>query len=194
MSSPFLYHAGDRLSGAELAAARLDGDVIEIGEAFMPADAVETRELRAGSLGSLVGPQLALTHESAAWVYGAIDDLPSRHCIQRRTESRIHAVLDASVRYRDVRLPPVDTEIIGGIAVSTPTRTIVDLLRDRVLREQASPDVVDLMLRWRPALASAAIEWLLRAGPVQHKRAALAFLRLRLSPHSTSEAAAATRR
>ena len=42
MSWPFLYFAGDRLSLAELACARLDGDVVEIGDAYMPADAVET--------------------------------------------------------------------------------------------------------------------------------------------------------
>lgn len=63
---PFLYFAGDRLSTAELTAARLDGDVVEIGEAFMPADAVETRELRAASLRSFVRDTLAVTHESAA--------------------------------------------------------------------------------------------------------------------------------
>ena len=40
----------DRLSPAELSAACLDGDLVELGEAYIPADAVETRGLRAGSL------------------------------------------------------------------------------------------------------------------------------------------------
>ena len=50
MSSPFLYFADERLSPAELSAARLDGHLVELGEAYIPADAVETRGLRAGSL------------------------------------------------------------------------------------------------------------------------------------------------
>lgn len=177
MSSPFLYHVGDRLSGPELAAARLDGELVEIGEAFMPADAVETPEIRAGSLRSIAGPQVALTHESAAWVHGAIDHLPPRHSVQRRTPSRIHAVVDRTVRYRDLYLPSTDTQFIGGIAVSTPTRTLVDLLRDRVLRDDTSLDVVHAMLRWQPGLAVSGVQWLENAGPVHHKRAALAFLR-----------------
>ena len=43
MASPFLYFADDRLSAAELSAARLDGHLVELGEAYIPADAVETR-------------------------------------------------------------------------------------------------------------------------------------------------------
>ena len=42
MASPFLYFADDRLSRAELSAACLDGDLVELGEAYIPADAVET--------------------------------------------------------------------------------------------------------------------------------------------------------
>ena len=43
MASPFLYFADDRLSLAELSAAWLDGDLVELGEAYIPADAVETQ-------------------------------------------------------------------------------------------------------------------------------------------------------
>ncbi len=72
MPWPFLYFPGDRLSRTELSAARLDGHVVEVGEAYMPADAVETRELRAGSARPWLSAALALTHESAAWVHGAL--------------------------------------------------------------------------------------------------------------------------
>jgi hypothetical protein len=65
MASPFLYFAGERLTACELSAARLDGDVVDVGEAFMPADAVETRELRAASLRSLLGDHLAATRFTA---------------------------------------------------------------------------------------------------------------------------------
>ena len=116
---PFLYFPGDRLSQTELMAARLDGHVVEIGEAFMPADAVETREMRAGSLRSILGSQLAATHESAAWVHGVRDEPPSRHHVQRCVDHRVAHVLDTRLHYRDLRLPPRDCVIIGGATVST---------------------------------------------------------------------------
>ncbi|UUT35391.1 hypothetical protein [Microbacterium elymi] len=50
MGSPYLYFVGERLSQAELSAACLDGHLVELGDGYMPADAVETVALRAGSL------------------------------------------------------------------------------------------------------------------------------------------------
>jgi hypothetical protein len=176
MTWPFLYHAGETLTDAELRAARLDGDVVEIGEAFMPADAVETRELRAGSLRTLAGTRLALTHESAAWVHGALLDPPARHCVQRCVAARPHHVLDRRLRYRDLRLPERDGLRIAGVTVTTPERTLVDLLRDRVLREGGDDAVVRALLAWRPGLLFDALAWLDTAGPVQFKRAARIYL------------------
>lgn len=177
MTWPFLYYAGESLSDAELRAARLDGDVVEIGEAYMPADAVETRELRAGSLRDLAGARLALTHESAAWVHGVLDDPPLRHCVQRCVPARPHHVLDRRLRYRDLRLPDRDGVRIAGVTVTTPERTLVDLLRDRVLREGGEDAAVRALIAWRPSLVSDALDWLDTAGPVQFKRAARDYLR-----------------
>ena len=177
MTWPFLYLPDDRLSRTELMAARLDGHVVEVGDAYMPADAIETRELRAGSLRAAVGTQLALTHESAAWVHGEIDDPPERHSVQRRTQTRLHHVLDHRLRYRDLQLPAEDAMMLGGVAVSTPTRTLVDLIRDRVVHESRGEDIVVRLVRRQPELVGAAIDWFGRAGPVHHKRAALAYLR-----------------
>src|SRR3546814_4417455 len=50
MASPFLYFAGSRLSQAELSAACLDGDLVPLGDGFVPADLIETTALRAASL------------------------------------------------------------------------------------------------------------------------------------------------
>jgi len=175
---PFLYFADDRLSTAELTAARLDGDLVEIGEAFMPADAVETRELRAASFRSIGGPERAVTHASAAWVHGAIPDPPLIHTLQRAGPTRAAFPLDARIRFRDVALPAGDIELISGVAVTTPVRTLVDLVRDAATG--ASPrHLVDDMLAWRPDLLAAAIAWVDAAGPIHHKRAAAAELRRR---------------
>ena len=76
MASPFLYFADDRLSRAELTAACLDGDLVELGDAYIPADAVETSALRAGSLLPVLGENLAATHLTAAWIQGALPQQP----------------------------------------------------------------------------------------------------------------------
>ncbi|CAN7283258.1 SAM-dependent methyltransferase [Microbacterium sp. LjRoot45] len=177
MPWPFLYFPDGPLSSAELGAARLDGDLVEVGEAFMPADAVETAELRAGSLGRVVGARWALTHESAGWVHGAFPDPPALHCVQRCVATRSQNVLDGRLRYRDVRIPESDVQWVGGVAVSTVVRTFVDLLRDRVLDQGDSDRAVRIMLEWRPGLADDGLRWLEQAGPVHHKRAAQEYLR-----------------
>jgi hypothetical protein len=169
---PFLYFAGDRLSGAELTAARLDGDLVEVGEAFMPADAVETREMRAGSLRAIVGETRAATHASAAWIHGALADPPIVHSVQRASTRRARIPVDVRVHVRDLLLPAADVESIGGILVTTPVRTVVDAAR-------TDDGVLDALLAWRPELLDAAIAWLAASGPVHHKRTALATLRRR---------------
>lgn len=176
MTWPFLYHPGEVLSDAELRCARLDGDLVEIGEAFMPADAVETRELRAGSLAALVGSRLALTHESAAWVHGALPQPPRRHCVQRCVAARMPHVTDRRLRYRDMMLPLADGMPIAGVVVTTPVRTLADLLRDRVVRDAGDDAVVRTLLEWRPELLDEARAWFAAAGPVHFKRPARAHL------------------
>jgi len=175
---PFLYFADDRLSTAELTAARLDGDLVEIGEAFMPADAVETRELRAASFRSVAGIHRAVTHASAAWVHGAIPDPPLVHSLQRAGRRRAAFPVDARIRFRDVALPSDDVMIISGVAVTTPVRTLVDLVRESIA-DAAPSHLVDDMLAWQPDLLDAALVWVDRAGPVHHKRAVTAELRRR---------------
>ncbi|MFI8631985.1 SAM-dependent methyltransferase [Microbacterium sp. NPDC077663] len=175
---PFLYFSGDRLSTAELTAARLDGDLVEIGEAYMPADAVETRELRAASFRGVTGLHRAVTHASAAWVHGAIPDPPLIHTLQRAARTRAAFPVDARIRFRDVELPASDLQMISGVAVTTPVRTLVDLVRD-VVAEGASSCLVDDVLAWRPELLDEAVTWIREAGPVHHKRAAAAELRRR---------------
>ncbi|WP_454262381.1 hypothetical protein [Pseudoxanthomonas mexicana] len=151
MSSPFLYFADERLSAAELSAARLDGDLVEIGEGYMPTDAVETRELRAGSLRTRIPATLALTRASAAWIHGAVADPPPRHIVQRTAPRRGNYVRDLRLDYRDQRIAPADVQWITGVAVTTPARTLADLVRDLHAGEATLP-LIDAMLAWRPEL------------------------------------------
>lgn len=173
MASPFLYFVGDRLSLAELTAARLDGDVVELGEAYIPADAVETRSLRAGSLTGVLGDTLAATHLSAAWIHGAIPDPPAKHSVQRAVQRRLSRDPARHLVYRDLMVDRRDLATIGGVFVTTTIRTLVDVSRvDDERHERAARALVDM----DEDLADRAIERL-NAGSLPHKRRALALLR-----------------
>ncbi len=129
MASPFVYLPGRVLSGAELHAACLDGDLVALGEAFVPADMVETPALRAASLVGVLGTDLAATHLTAAWIRGGVDIPPHRLTVQRAVPRRLHHIIDRRLHYRDREVDPDDLEVLGGVAVTTPGRTIADLVR-----------------------------------------------------------------
>lgn len=178
MSWPFLYFSCEGLSLAELTAARLDGDLIDVGEAFMPADAVETHTLRAASLGRLIPGTVAITRVSAAWVHGAVSVPPARHTVQRLSSARAH-VRDPRLAYRDRPVPSGDVVFIAGVAVTSPPRTLADLVRDLCHGDEGARTVIESMLIWRPELVNEAVALLESAPPMHFKRPALAFLRAR---------------
>jgi len=173
MASPFLYFADDRLSLAELTAARLDGDVVELGEAYIPADAVETRALRAGSLAGILGDTLAGTHLTAAWIHGALPAPPARHTVQRAVARRLHRIPMRHLVYRDLAVDPVDLEIIGGVRVTSPVRTLADLAR---VPDDAHVRAARLLAEGRSTLVADAVSRL-EQGALPHKRVAIEFLR-----------------
>lgn len=157
--SSLLLFAGDRLTLAELCAARLDGDLVELGEAFLPADAAETAVLRAQSLAPLLTPAVALVLTSAAWVHGAIADPPARHALQRAVPWRPHQRRDRRYLYSDAELEPDDVCLVGGAALTTPTRTAIDLLA----RGDAGDREAALALcRRHPSILADGLAWLSR--------------------------------
>jgi len=173
MASPFLYFADDRLSRAELSAACLDGDLVELGEAYIPADAVETAALRAGSLAGALGDTLAATHLTAAWIHGALPQPPSRHTVQRGVARRLHVTPHHQLVYRDLAVPPGDLQLVGGVRVTSPVRTLIDLSR---VDDGDHARAARLMATTHAETVGEAIASL-DAGALPHKRRALAFLR-----------------
>lgn len=171
--SPFLYFADERLSRAELTAACLDGDLVALGDAYIPADAVETAALRAGSLAETLGDTLAATHLSAAWVHGGLPLPPSRHTVQRGVPRRLHVRPDRRVVYRDLQVPGDDLQLVGGVLVTTPERTLADLAR---VGDDEHTEAARLLAEIDADAAYEAIARL-EAGALPHKRAALACLR-----------------
>lgn len=168
MASSLLYFGGERLSEAELSAARLDGHLVALGDGYLAADAVESPALRAASLRPLLGDDTAATHESAAWILGAIDTPPARHSVQRIVAVRTrYRRTDPRCVYRTTLLPESDLIRIAGVAVASPVRTLVDLSR-----ENADSPAVRGILRMFPGAREGALARL-SAHILPGKRAAI---------------------
>ena len=129
MRWPLIYLPDERLSVAELSAARLDGDVVEIGEGYMPADAIESTAARAASLRSLCGTRLVVGSWSAAWVYGALTDPPARHTVMRGAAPRIGNRIDRRALFPDGGVEQTDVTDVAGVLVTSPLRTVIDVAR-----------------------------------------------------------------
>lgn len=127
MHPALLYLPGARLSLPELAAARLDGHVVDLGEAYIPADLIEGADVRAASIGPLVQDGAAACGPTAAWIHGAGDAPPPVHHVKRCVERRVRPRTSARLVFHDTVLAAADVVMIGGVAVSTPARTMVDL-------------------------------------------------------------------
>lgn len=127
MHPAFLYLPGDRLSPAELSAARIDGHVVEVGDAYIPADLVEGPDVRASAVAALIRPGTAACAQTAAWIHGAGDRPPAVHHARRCVERRLRPATNARLIFHDTVLPAADIRSIGGIAVTTPARTMLDL-------------------------------------------------------------------
>ena len=113
---------------AELSAARLDGELFACGRGWAPPDVPGTREDRA--LAAAVGLPRRWVAElgTAAWVWGAglVAEDPVRFCVPsdaRGPRARPGVVL------RERALGPGDWRDLGGVRVTTPVRTLLDLLR-----------------------------------------------------------------
>lgn len=155
MHPAFLYLPDTRLSIAELAAARIDGHVVELGDAYIPADLVEGAHTRAANISHLVQSGAAASGPSAAWIHGAGDDPPARHHISRAVPRRIRPVQHPRVVFHDSAVARTDVQRIDTIDVTTIERTIIDL----ALGLRRDP----LLERWLESLAHLAPDGVDRA-------------------------------
>ncbi|WP_309067274.1 hypothetical protein [Microbacterium sp.] len=160
------------LSPAELSAARLDGELTRVGgDAYAPADALETPAVRAASLRGLLGERLVAIGVSAAWVHGASGAPPAVHHVQRGSHGVARPV-SRGIRFRDTPIGDDDIVVLGGVRVASPVRTLVELAR-----EASDPLSADCARRLAtPALVDAAIGWLVAHRRFPGRQPAMSFL------------------
>ena len=138
-----LFHAGEVFTSAELQAMRLEGLVrLVIGDSYLRSDFTEDPATRsraaAHSVPQSIRPRVALGRTCAAWVYGctrppALISLVTDH---RRRTTALPPFAPAVMH--QVALGPFDVNLVGGVSVTTPLRTALDIAvhgedRDAVL-------------------------------------------------------------
>lgn len=128
------------LSPIELRAAALDGEVIALGEAFLPIDAPVTAHARAASLAPLLlDARVVVADRSAAWVWGW-GPAPAALTTCVAITARIPSPDRRRLRAREVVIDDDERCLLSTVPVTTALRTLIDLAR-----HDADPGIVSLL-------------------------------------------------
>jgi hypothetical protein len=114
---------------AELAAARLDGELYSVGLGFAPVDEIESPQHRARALRVGRGSRLIAEQLSAAWVWGARSVIPTRleYCVA--TGARVTHSSAGWLSIREVVINDSEIVDLDGMLVTSPLRTAIDVAR-----------------------------------------------------------------
>ncbi|GAA2090802.1 MULTISPECIES: hypothetical protein [Brevibacterium] len=134
-----LHRTGAPLARTGLLALERDGLLDRLAEdVWVPAGTVQDPRLRASALPEPPRPELAASHRTAAWIWWGSGSgrAPAVSEFTTLTRRRVRAARRSSTIYeRDV--PPPERLRIDGLWVTSPERTLFDLLR--LCRESAEP-------------------------------------------------------
>lgn len=119
----------DDLPLAELCALRLDGELFAIDEFFTPIDQPDDPAQRARSLAIHCQDRLIAEQRSAAWIWGASDLPPSKHTLCASIGARARPPHVQRALAREVVIDDDEWIQLGGVRVTLPLRTIIDLAR-----------------------------------------------------------------
>lgn len=127
-----LFHGGALFTHVELQAMRLDGLMTHVcGKSYVRTDQPSTPAIRAQSAINAVPRTLhrrvALARQSAAWVYGCAPapEIVSLVTDHRRRTTALPVFCEAVMH--QVTLGPCDLSTIGGVEVTSPLRTALDV-------------------------------------------------------------------
>jgi hypothetical protein len=116
------------LSPVELQAARLDGEVYDLAGAFCLIGELESHAHRARAVLGDRSPRLIAELGTAAWIWGAAPE-PDRQEFAVTPDARARLSPDQHITVREIVYSPGDLESLGGVRVTTPLRTVLDLAR-----------------------------------------------------------------
>lgn len=116
------------LPGAELRAAALDGQLYAVGDGWRSIAEIDDEVGRATAVGHALGPGVVAAGRTAAWIWGARGAAPIPHEGVVVSPARVKFRGGGSV-VRQVVMDDDEVVAVSGVAVTTPARTIVDLVR-----------------------------------------------------------------
>jgi hypothetical protein len=112
-----------------LLAARLDGEVYPVADCFCPIDEIEQSSHRGAAIAALVPDRLIAEQLTAAWVFGATDSPPRHRQFCTDIGARLRPTRLVSTTVREVVISPDEVTNCGGLCVTDPLRTVLDIAR-----------------------------------------------------------------
>jgi hypothetical protein len=185
---PELYVPGTLFSWPELQTMASDGVLTQLYQrGYLPPGTRPTPHLRARAASILIRPairqRVVAGRMTAAWIYGCAAE-PDRLALLVDASRRISSLRSTrGCTLHEVRLGPYDVVSLGGLMVSSPLRTSVDIAL-HVEPERAVPALRALLGRPELGLRLRLLVLAVEASPrLPHKKAALAKLEdLRAGP------------
>jgi hypothetical protein len=127
-----LYSPGPLFSWPELQAMASDGVLTQLYQrGYLPPGTRPTPQLRARAASALISPvirqRVVAGRMTAAWIYGCAAE-PDRLAMLVDANRRVSSLRSTrGCTFHEVRLGPFDVVSLGGLMVSSPLRTAVDI-------------------------------------------------------------------
>lgn len=116
------------LSWVELQAARLDGELYPLADAYCLIGELESPPHRARSVLGARSSRLIAELDTAAWIWGVpVRPLSPRFAVTPDARARLSP--DQHAKVREVVYDDGDLIQLDGVRVTTPVRTVIDLAR-----------------------------------------------------------------
>lgn len=175
---PELYAPDRPFTGPELQALAMDGLLSRFHRhGYTLPDAAASPQLRAraaaGTVPAAVRQRVVAGRMTAAWIYGCAPE-PDRLALLVDTKRRVSGLRNTrGCTLHEVKLGPFDVVSMGGLMVSSPLRTALDIAL-HVDAERAIPTLAGLLARPQQDVRLRLLVLAIEASPrVPHKRAAL---------------------
>jgi hypothetical protein len=168
---PSLLTAAD-FSEAELSAMVLDGAVYRVGDCVSPIDEVPSAALRAAALAIVSPARLIAERRTAAWVWGAANDLPARYEVCADIGARTRPPRPHRLVIREVVIDDDEVVDFAGFKVTNPMRTAIDVARVTEPFGDPELDLVARLMRTAGFTAASCIAGMERRRNLPNRRAA----------------------
>jgi hypothetical protein len=173
-----LYSPGSLFSWVELQAMASDGVLTQLYQrGYLPPGTRSTPQLRARALCTMIPApirqRVVAGRLTAAWVYGCAQE-PDRLALLVEANRRISSLRSTrGCTFHEVRLGTLDVVSLGGLMVSSPLRTALDIAL-HVESDRALPVLAALLDRTELGVRLRLLRLAVEASPrLPHKNAAL---------------------